>query len=135
MLFPSSKGGGSTPNNSWDVKGPEVIQTTAARQTRRRSGRSTTAGEDSETDQREGDGVPAKNLSSLCKYPTKWEEAHPYLPESPVDQSQAFCKICHTDFSVSHSVDRYAHACTPWALAVGVEPGGAVWRSRRSCYG
>ena len=60
-------------------------------QTGRRSGRIAAAHEDWRTDQRERDGV--KNLSSLCKYPTKWRRlTRTYWPWA------SFSKVIQWDF-------------------------------------
>lgn len=56
-----------------------------------------------EHDERDGIEVSAKKPKTLCKYLQKWgREAYPYLTKSNIGQSHAFCKICCTDFSVSH---------------------------------
>src|SRR4029434_2456378 len=47
-------------------------------------------------------GVPPKKAKYVCECKSSWTEEFPYISNSHLDNSHAFCKACRIYFNIGH---------------------------------
>ena len=81
----------------------------------------------------EGDaGVPPKKAKYVCEFKSCWTEEFPYISNSHLDNSHAFCKACRIDFNIGHGGknDVRQHIRHHFAFHIAMPRGVSVWLTK-----